>query len=209
MEVVPYVTTRSHNHNHGVDTSNFTSTFTPEEVSALIQANVWDYICSEQRKNWRRINNNDDSYIIARVNDLGSIIETLQETVSWITDDPTDNGEGNNNGENNNGGGNNNSGRNKNVGKMHTIAMLVEILDLIATTLSAVQEKVDHFIIWIRLGWQQQRCMTCIMFQIIQNLILWHVHNKTLIHILLVLEITRHFCHTLVTNATLSDLTLT
>ena len=35
------------NHNHGVDTSDLTRNFKPEEVSALIQGNVWDYICAE------------------------------------------------------------------------------------------------------------------------------------------------------------------
>ena len=56
--------------------------FTPEEISALIQANVWDDIHAERRTKRRRLNNNDDSDITSRVNDLGSTIETLQETVS-------------------------------------------------------------------------------------------------------------------------------
>ena len=89
------------NHNHRVDKSDLTRKFTIEEVSALIQANVWDNICAEQRTNRKRLNNNDDGDIRARVNDLVSTIKTLQDTVSQITDNQTDNG-----GYNNSSGGN-------------------------------------------------------------------------------------------------------
>ena len=77
------------------------------ETSALIQANVWDDIFAEQRTKGRRLNNNDDDDITAIVNDLGSSIETLQDTVSRITDDQKDNGGGNNNNVGNNNGGRN------------------------------------------------------------------------------------------------------
>ena len=59
------------NYNHGVDTSDIMRNFTPEEASALIQANVWDDINGEQRTNRRRINSNHNSDITERVNDLG------------------------------------------------------------------------------------------------------------------------------------------
>ena len=111
-----YNNNRSQNQNYGVDASNLTSNFIPEGVSALIQANVWDNIRSEQRAKLRRLNNNDDGDITARVNVLGSTIETLQDTGSRITDDQTNNGVGNNNGGNNNRGGNNNGGGNNNYG---------------------------------------------------------------------------------------------
>ena len=71
-----------------------------------------------------RLNNNNDSDITARVNDLGSTIETLQDTVSQITDYQTDNGVGNNNSGGNKNGGNNahngNGGENNryNIGKL-------------------------------------------------------------------------------------------
>ena len=54
----------------------------------------------------KRLNNNDDGDVTARVNALGSNIGTLQNTVSRITDYQTYNGGGNNNGGNDNGVGN-------------------------------------------------------------------------------------------------------
>ena len=76
-------------HNYGIDTLDIKRKFTPEEVSALIQANIWDDIRSEQRTKRRRLNNNDDSDITAKVDALGSTIETLQDTGIQITDDQT------------------------------------------------------------------------------------------------------------------------
>ena len=124
------------NNNHGVDTSDFTRNFTPEEVSDLIQSNVWDDICAEQRKNRSRLNNNDDGDIISRVNSLVPTIETLQDTVSRIRDDHTDNG-----------GGKYNSGGNNIGEKIHRMAMMAEKIDIIAATSVAVQEDVDHYLI--------------------------------------------------------------
>ena len=82
------------------------------------------------------LNNNDDGDITARVNALGSTVETLQETVSQTTDDQTENG-----------GGNNNSEGNKMVETMHIMEMVVETIDLISATLAAVKEGVDHYLI--------------------------------------------------------------
>ena len=66
-----YNNNRRHNNNHEVNTSDVMGNFTPEEVSVLIQANVWDNICDEQRANRRRLNNNDDDGdITERVNAL-------------------------------------------------------------------------------------------------------------------------------------------
>ena len=65
------------------------------------------FIHAERSTKRRRLNNNDDGDITARINALGSSIETLQNTVSIITDDQTYNGGGNNHS-----GGNNNSGKN-------------------------------------------------------------------------------------------------
>ena len=69
---------------------------------------------AEQRTKLRRLNNNNDGDITARLNALGSNIETLQDNVSKITDDQIENSGGNNNGENSNGGGNTTIGGNKN-----------------------------------------------------------------------------------------------
>ena len=64
-----YNNNKRKNHNHGVDTSDLTKKFTSEEVSVLIQANVWDDIRAEQRANRRRLNNNNDvGDITSRVN---------------------------------------------------------------------------------------------------------------------------------------------
>ena len=95
------------NHNSGVDASDLAINFTPEEASVLIQANTWVNICDEIRTKQRRLNNNDDGDITARVNYLYSNIENLQDTVSQITDNQTDNGGGNNNSGDNKNGGNN------------------------------------------------------------------------------------------------------
>ena len=73
---------------------------------------------------------------------------------------------------------------------IHRMEMVTEIMDLIAATFAEVQEDVENFLIRLRIGWQQQRCMICIMLQILQNPILWHVHNHNFMRKLLVLEIT-------------------
>ena len=83
----------------------------------------------------RRINNNDDSDITAILNVLGSTIDTLQDTVSLITDYHIDNG-----------GGNNNNGGNKNGENLHRMSMVVEIIDLIAATLAKIRENVEYFL---------------------------------------------------------------
>ena len=54
-----------------------------------------------------RLNDNYDGYITARVNALGSTIETLQDNVSWISNGHTENVGRNNNSASNNNDGNN------------------------------------------------------------------------------------------------------
>ena len=156
------------NHNHEVDTSDLTRNFTPEEVSALIQTNLWDNICAERSTKRRRINNNDDGDITARVNALGSTIKTLQDTVSQITDNQTG-GEnhGGNNAQTVNGGVNNryNSGNFGGSARRHG-AFSYMTTARVATT----------------------NCIILIMFQNLKILILWHIQNQTLFQILLVLE---------------------
>ena len=73
---------------------------------------------------------------------------------------------------------------------MHIMKMVVEIIYIIAATSTVVLEGADNFLIRLRLGYHKQRCMICIMFQILQNLILWHVQNQILMQITLVQEIT-------------------
>ena len=121
--------------------------FTPDYLSAFIQANAWDNICAGRRKNRRRLNNHFDGDITARVNDLGSTIETLEDTLSRITDDQTDNGGGNKDGRNNIGGGKNTIAVSNNGGKMHRMKMVAEIKDVIAATLAAMQQYMDKFLI--------------------------------------------------------------
>ena len=53
----------------------------------------------------------------------------------------------------------------KMVEKMHRMAMVVKIIDIIAETLAAVLEDVEHSIVLLMIGWQQQMCMIRIMFQ--------------------------------------------
>ena len=53
----------------------------------------------------------------------------------------------------------------KMVEKMHRMAMVVKIIDIIAETLAAVLEDVEHSIVLLMIGWQQQMCMIQIMFQ--------------------------------------------
>ena len=77
----------------------------------------------------------------------------------------------------------------KMVESMNIMSMVVEIIYLIAETLSEVIEGEEHFLIKLPLWYHQQRCMICIMLQILQNLILYHTHNHILMWILLVLEI--------------------
>ena len=135
------------NHNHGVDISDLTRNFTPAEFLALIQDNLWDNIHAKRRTKQRSINNNDDGDITARVDYLGSTIETLEDTVSLITDDQTYNGGGKKDGGNNIEGGNNNIGGNNNGGKMHIMEMVAETIDVIAETLEEVREDVNNFLI--------------------------------------------------------------
>ena len=78
---------------------------------------------------------------------MGSTIETLEDTVSLITDDQTYNGGGKKDGGNNIEGGNNNIGGNNNGGKMHIMEMVAEIIDVIAETLEEVREDVNNFLI--------------------------------------------------------------
>ena len=65
---------------------------------------------------------------------MSSTIETLQDTVSIITDEQTYNDVGNNNGGNKNMGGKITVESIKMVERMHILAMVVEIIYLIAAT---------------------------------------------------------------------------
>ena len=164
--------------------------FTPEEVSALIQDNVWEDISSVLGTKQRSLNNIDDGDITATVNALVSTIENLQDTVCQITDDQTDNVGGNNNGGNNNGAGKNNVGCNKNGGSNAQNGNVCVNNRSNSGNLSGSARRGVAFSCITTARVATKSCMICIMFQILQNLILWHVHNQTIIRILSVLKIT-------------------
>ena len=75
---------RRRNHNHGVDLTDITRNFSPEEVIALVEANIWDDVCAQRKTKRRRMENGNNNDISIRINALSTTLESLADSISQI-----------------------------------------------------------------------------------------------------------------------------